>query len=144
MLLALEAAGVVLTTMLFYHVIFVGPCIRKLRRAVGGIGDNPRLALEGTESKTEQRLLALERIVREEMLQVGFIRYNAFDDVAAELSYACAVLNGAGDGVVLSSLFSRQETRTFGKRVRGFVADQDASKEERDAITSARNGKVKA
>jgi Protein of unknown function (DUF4446) len=60
--------------------------------------------------------------------------------VGAQLSYAVALLNGEGEGVVLSSIFSREETRTFGKRVRGFVADQDASKEERDAIASARNG----
>lgn len=128
--------------MLLYHCLFVGPSLRKLRRATGVDGAGRPLALEGTESKTEQRLLALERALQEQTLRMGFVRYNAFDDVGAELSYALAVLNGVGDGVVLSSIFSRQETRTFGKRVRAFVADQDASKEEREAITAARNGKA--
>jgi hypothetical protein len=121
-------------------VIFVGPYIRKLRRELRAEGAPGPLALAGAGSKTEQRLAELERVVRREIPKIGFVRFNAFDDVGAELSYALAVLNGEGEGVVLSSIFSREETRTFGKRVRGFVADQDASKEEREAITSARQG----
>jgi len=136
--LALETAGALLASLVLYHLIFVGPYIRGLRREVRTAAGP--LALAGSGSKTEQRLHELERVVRREIPKIGFIRFNAFDDVGAELSYAMALLNGDGEGVVLSSIFSREETRTFGKRVRGFVADQDASKEERDAIISARNG----
>jgi hypothetical protein len=136
--------GTVLLTLVLYHLLFVAPRIRVLRRAVRGEGANVRLALEGSEpsfiTRTEQRLTELERIARQEIHRPGFVRYNAFDDVASELSYTCALLNKEGDGVVLSSIFSREETRTFGKRVRKFMPDQDISKEERDAITLARSG----
>jgi Protein of unknown function (DUF4446) len=135
---ALEAAGAFLASLLLYHVIFVGPYIRKLRREIRTAAGP--LALVGSGTKAEQRLTELERVVHREVPKIGFVRFNAFDDVGAQLSYAVALLNGEGEGVVLSSIFSREETRTFGKRVRGFVADQDASKEERDAIASARNG----
>jgi hypothetical protein len=135
--LVLETAGACLALLVLYHVIFVGPYIRKLRRDVRTAAGP--LALAGSGSKSEQRLTELERVVRQEIHRIGFVRFNAFDDVGAELSYAIALLNASGDGVVLSSIFSREETRTFGKRVRGFVTDQDASTEERDAIILARS-----
>ena len=44
----------------------------------------------------------------------------------------------SGDGVVISSIWSREETRTYGKAVTGFNSAQDASNEERAAIAKAR------
>ena len=66
------------------------------------------------------------------------MRYNAFSDVGSDLSYALALLNRDGDGVVLSSIWSREETRTYGKAVAGFRPAQDPSEEELAAITRAR------
>jgi hypothetical protein len=68
------------------------------------------------------------------------VRYNSFSDVGSDLSFAFALLNGEGDGVVITSIYSREETRTFGKAVRKFVPQQDASKEENQAIAMARTG----
>jgi hypothetical protein len=42
--------------------------------------------------------------------------------------------------VVVTNIFSREETRTFGKSVRKFVPQHDASKEEQQAIAMARTG----
>jgi hypothetical protein len=55
------------------------------------------------------------------------------------LSYALALLNRQGDGVVVSSIFSREDTRTFGKAVNAFEPLQEASKEELRAIALARD-----
>jgi hypothetical protein len=84
------------------------------------------------------RLDALERIARSEVPRVGFVRYNAFSDVGSDLSYALALLNRDGDGVVLSSIWSREETRTYGKAVTAFKPAQDPSDEELAAIAKAR------
>jgi len=80
----------------------------------------------------------LERVARSEIPRLGFVRYNAFSDVGSDLSYALALLNRDGDGVVLSSIWSREETRTYGKAVAGFRPAQDPSEEELAAITRAR------
>jgi len=90
----------------------------------------------------EQRLLELERVARTDVSRVGFVRYNAFADTGSELSYALALLNREGDGVVLSSIFSREDTRTFGKAVQGYRPLQDSSKEELGAIAQARGEKT--
>jgi hypothetical protein len=137
------ALGVSLITIAFYHLVLVGPQLRGLRRlldaavsASGGSG----LSDPARNARTEERLVELERVARREVPRVGFVRYNAFSDVGSELSYALALLNTEGDGVVVSSIFSREETRTFGKRVRKFQGEQDVSKEERAAISLARTG----
>jgi hypothetical protein len=90
--------------------------------------------------RTDERLAELERIARREVHRVGFLRYNSFSDVGSDLSFTLALLNNEGDGVVLTSIYSREETRTFGKAVRKFVPQQGASKEEQAAINMARTG----
>jgi hypothetical protein len=54
------------------------------------------------------------------------------------LSYATALLNREGDGVVLTSIYSRTDTRTYGKAVTKFVPVGTASEEELQAIQRAK------
>jgi len=49
-------------------------------------------------------------------------------------------LNSEGDGVLITSIYSREETRTYGKAVRKFATQQGASKEELEALSAARTG----
>ena len=72
------------------------------------------------------------------MHRVGFVRYNSFSDVGSDLSFTLALLNREGDGVLITSIYSREETRTYGKSVRNFATQQGASKEELEALAAAR------
>jgi len=138
-----------------YHLAFVAPTFRKLRlvsdshdELLGGGATRAtdrfarvEAALEEIvrmQQRTDVRLAELERIARSEVPRVGFVRYNAFEDVGSDLSFALALLNAEGDGVVLNSIYSREETRTYGKAVKGFTSVTDASREERAAIEAAR------
>jgi hypothetical protein len=85
-----------------------------------------------------RRIDALETIARSEVPRIGFVRYNAFDDVGSDLSYALALVNREGDGVVLSSIYSREDTRTYGKAVAGYKPAADSSEEELAAIARAK------
>jgi hypothetical protein len=95
-------------------------------------------AATATAAALAARVDALEKIARGETPRVGFVRYNAFDDVGSDLSYALALITPEGDGVVLSSIYSREETRTYGKAVTNFQSAQDASSEELAAIAKAK------
>jgi hypothetical protein len=139
-----------------YHLLVVVPRLRALAAIVathdgllgGGGADPATRRLDVLESGAQAaraeaatfltRIEALEVIARNETPRVGFVRYNAFDDVGSDLSYALALLTKDGDGVVLSSIYSREETRTYGKAVEKFQAAQDASREERAAILKAK------
>jgi hypothetical protein len=63
--------------------------------------------------------------------------YVAFEDVGGHLSYSAAFLDEAGDGVVLTAINGRAETRSYAKPVRGGRSDHNLSDEERTAIALA-------
>jgi Protein of unknown function (DUF4446) len=138
-----------------YHLLVAGPRFRKLKATLdthdgllggGTTGAVDRLAALERENAASaaarevelRRIEALEKVARSEVPRVGFVRYNAFSDVGSDLSYALALLNRDGDGVVLSSIYSREDTRTYGKAVAAFKPAQDPSEEELAAIAKAR------
>jgi hypothetical protein len=144
-----------LVALLIYNAAVVRPSFAKLRETLGvhdGLiggsthGASARLselqagqhrhaeALDGAAA----RVAALEALSATDISRIGFVRYNAMDDVGSDLSYALALLNRSGDGVVLTSLYSRTDTRTFGKSVEGFAPVVQASDEELQAIERAR------
>lgn len=145
-ILAAISFGIAVVAVCLYHVAFVGPKLRKIARTLRGEGDAAdgeslarlRFAQEAFERQSGARLDALEKLVRHELVKIGFLRFNAFSDVGSDLSFALALLNEEGDGVVLTSIYSREDTRTYGKTVRRFVPAQGASKEEQTAISMSR------
>jgi hypothetical protein len=68
---------------------------------------------------------------------VGLVRFDAFGDTGGAQSFALALMDDDGDGVVLTSLHSRQTTRLFVKGVRRGAADLPLSAEEERAISNA-------
>ncbi len=69
--------------------------------------------------------------------QVGIVRYDAFSDTGGQQSFALALLNRAGDGIVLSGIHSRQEMRVYAKPVQQMRSTIGLSDEERLAIQQA-------
>ncbi len=68
---------------------------------------------------------------------VGFHRYDAFPAMGGQLSYSVAFLDEAGDGVVLTAINGRSETRSYAKQVEGGRSVHDLSDEEAAAIAAA-------
>lgn len=77
--------------------------------------------------------------VREEMhLQNwALIRFKAFQNTGSDQSFALALLDAAGDGVVMSSLFGRDESRVYCKPVERGQSVYPLTDEEKEAITTA-------
>lgn len=108
------------------------PASKRLSSLEEGHGELARRA-----ERAESRLRELDALSRTDVSRIGFVRYDAFDDTGSNLSYALALLNRQGNGVVLSSIYSRADTRTFGKAVEGYVPVVNASAEELAAIAQA-------
>ncbi|MCW2681648.1 MAG: hypothetical protein JWM62_3049 [Frankiales bacterium] len=68
---------------------------------------------------------------------VAVVRYDAFGDLGGRMSFSAAVLDDAGDGLVLTSIHSRSDTRTYAKGVQGGSSEHELSPEERQAILHA-------
>jgi hypothetical protein len=71
---------------------------------------------------------------------VAIVRYDALNEMSGQLSFSVALLNSSGDGVVLSSINSRAETRTYAKPVTAGQGTEELSPEEAQAVRSARAG----
>lgn len=90
--------------------------------------------VDGRIGEIRRRQRELERELRTCVRTPGVVRFNAFDDVGSDLSYACALLDAKGDGVVLSGLFGRYEARTYAKPVKEGDSPYHLTDEEKDAI----------
>ena len=71
---------------------------------------------------------------------VAIVRYDALREMSGQLSFSLALLNAMGDGVVLSSINGRAETRTYAKPVVAGQGKLELSPEEAQAVQSARLG----
>ena len=84
----------------------------------------------------------LRDLLRGTVSRVGVVRYDAFEDMGGELSFSAAFLDERGDGIVVSAINGRSETRTYGKPIRGGSSEHSLSREEAEAITAAVEGRA--
>jgi hypothetical protein len=71
---------------------------------------------------------------------LAVVRYEALSEMSGQLSFSVALLNALGDGVVLSSINGRTETRTYAKIIRSGAGTQALSPEEEHTVRAARLG----
>jgi hypothetical protein len=153
---AVAALGGALVALAIYHVAVVRPALARIAALLevhdgligGGAGgaagrlaalESSDASLRAALESDSARVGALEALVPTDLSRCGFVRYDAFTDSEAGLSYALALLNRQGDGVVVTSIYSRDGTRTYGKPVAGFKPTVQASPEELEAIERARS-----
>lgn len=74
--------------------------------------------------------------------KVGVVRYNAFDNVGSDLSFSIALLDNNDDGLVISSLYSRDSSSTYAKPVAGAKSKYALSAEEIQAIDIAKKSRT--
>jgi hypothetical protein len=79
----------------------------------------------------------LDAISKRAVQKVGVVRFSAFQDTGGDQSFAIALLDSQGSGIVLSSLHSRADTRVFAKAVQAGRSRYPLSDEEQDAIRKA-------
>ena len=96
--------------------------------------------VEQTEKRMdshEHALAALQAITPFCIQKFQMIRYNAFDNIGGEQSFAIAILDGQGDGLILTGIHSRTEMRVYAKTIRNGHASHQLSEEEERALRGA-------
>ncbi len=66
-----------------------------------------------------QRLDAVQASLADAISHIAVVRYDAFSDMGGRMSFSVAMLDDSGDGLVLTSINGRTETRTYAKGVKG-------------------------
>ena len=98
-----------------------------------------------TEVETARRDVAeVKTGLSDALRHVAVVRYDAFGDMGGRLSFTAAMLDDAGDGLILTSIHGRNEARTYAKGVTGGSSEQSLSPEEQQAIDAALRGPAKA
>lgn len=81
---------------------------------------------------------ALRRDSTETIRHMSAVRYDAFGDMGGQMSWSLALLDDRGNGVVLTSIHGRSDSRTYVKTVTGWTCEQQLSPEETEAVETAR------
>lgn len=109
-------------------------------------GDNVNWDELLTKTLTEVRaakadMQALEenqQAMREQMKgcvqKVKLMRYNAFADTGSDLSYSLSLLDENNNGVVLSSIYGREDNRTYAKPIENGKSTYNLSEEEKKVL----------
>lgn len=82
----------------------------------------------------------LRELDRHAVSRTGMVRYDAFDDMGGHLSFSAALLDERGDGLVVTAINGRTDTRVYAKTVERGDSRHNLSDEERSAITRALRG----
>ena len=94
-------------------------------------------ALRGEVGSIRRDVTDLRTDLADALRHVAVVRYDAFPDMGGRLSFSCALLDDAGDGLVLTSINGRSETRTYAKGVKAGKSEHSLSPEETQALSFA-------
>jgi hypothetical protein len=97
-------------------------------------------ALRAEMASARDDIVAARRDLTDALRHVAVVRYDAFGDMGGRLSFTAALLDDAGDGLVITSIHGRSEARTYAKGVKSGASEQSLSPEEQQAIDLAMRG----
>lgn len=95
---------------------------------------------EGEIEKIKKNLNHLILKSQKDIQKVGLVRFNPFPEAGGDLSFAVALLDEKGNGVVISSLHGRDQTRVYSKPIEEGKSKYNLSVEEEEAIKKALRG----
>ena len=93
--------------------------------------------LRGDVAALREHGYGLRDMVAGCLSRVHTVRYDAFDDMGGHLSFSSALLDEHGDGMVITAINGRTDTRIYAKPVRAGGSRHNLSEEEDRAIRQA-------
>jgi hypothetical protein len=147
----LAVAAVAVAAVALVVVVVLALRVRRLRGDQRSAGDEVSEDVAGALRRHDGELAAVRRdlatvhantehlreLLRSSVSRVGIVRYDAFDDMGGALSFSAALLDERGDGIVVSAINGRTETRCYAKPVTDGRSEHNLSREEEAAIGAA-------
>lgn len=102
--------------------------------------ENDIKTLKNFKQEMSEYLAGVEKRVGKSIQGVGTVRFNAFkgEGTGGNQSFATGLLSEKGDGVVLSSLYSRDHVSIFAKPIKNGKSEYEMTEEEREALEKAK------
>ncbi len=92
--------------------------------------------LKNFRKAVEDELMRIDQRIRKKLHGAKTLRFNPFAGTGSggNQSFATAFLDEAGDGVVISSLYSREKVSVFAKPVKNRNSEFELTEEEREVL----------
>jgi len=152
-ILALASVTLLMLFGLILQSVRVGRMTRLYRRLAKGTGGgNLEEILHGFMGTVEEiagaseavkkRIDTLDGQQRTCLNRVGIVRFDAFEEVGGEQSFAVVMLDSERNGLALSSVYSRSDVRVYAKHIRGGQPSHPLTREEEQALAQAEGRSV--
>lgn len=89
------------------------------------------------EDNLKNRISDLEKQMPTCLRHFGLVSYNAFENVSNNMSFSIAALNDKNDGIVLTGIYTRENSYVYTKKIESGKPDKEISKEEQSALEKA-------
>lgn len=99
--------------------------------------ENEITKLKKAKDNIEKDITAINNKLKKSIRGLETIRFNPFPDQGSNQSFAIGLLNEEGDGVVMSSLYSRDRMSIFAKPIKNNKSEYELTVEEKEALKKA-------
>jgi hypothetical protein len=94
--------------------------------------------LSKAKANMEKDLITINQKLKKSIRGLETIRFNPFPDQGGKQSFAIGFQNEEGDGVVISSLYSRERMSVFAKPIKAGTSSYELTEEEKEVISKAK------
>jgi hypothetical protein len=119
-----------------FRKIFMGKKANDLEESIIALGEDIK-KLTATKDSAERELSSINKKLKQSIRGLGTVRFNPFPDQGSNQSFAIGIMNEEGDGVIISSLYSRERMSIFAKPVKGGKSEYELTNEEKEALKKA-------
>ena len=99
--------------------------------------------LKGNFEKISKELGNLKKENKFNIQKLGIVRFNPFKEIGGNQSFSIALLDGNDDGIVITSLYTKEGNRVYGKPIKNGKSEYLLSEDEKEAIEYAKRKKSK-
>jgi len=116
---------------------FIGKKAKDLEDIIISL-ENDIAVLKSAKEKTEKEIAEINKKLKKSIRGLETVRFNPFPDQGSNQSFAIGMLNEDGDGVVFSSLYSRERMSIFAKPIKNGKSEYELTEEEKEALKKAK------
>ena len=116
---------------------FAGKKAKDLEETIIAL-ENEIKNLNNAKNEMQKNIDIINQKLRKSVRGLETIRFNPFSDQGSNQSFAIGMLNEEGDGVVFSSLYSRERMSIFAKPIKKGVSEYELTTEEKEALNKAK------
>jgi hypothetical protein len=116
---------------------FLGKKAKDLEDTLAALEDNIE-KLQKAKENIEKDMSVVNAKLKKSIRGLETIHFNPFPDQGGNQSFAIGMLNEEGDGLVVSSLYSRERMSVFAKPVKNGTSEYELTAEEKEALHKAK------